>query len=541
MNQKVPDELISAYFDGEVTPDECERVERLLESSAEFRHLLDDTSKLSALLHSFPREAVPAQLLSNVQQHIAKTILRPVAPAKPTPRSLRREWTAFGAGITATMASLLLWVALNPVNPATDKSPSAVAVRSHTTLPAQKSSVAAKQSPIDRDAKSPAVDALNYVPAIVSAGGENGLTTRDNLSLTVPAAKDSPAQTSIDHVQDYVDEVKLPQPKEEFLRTLKNGSVIEQRILDPNNVVMVVELTVVDINKGVEGLQLLLQKRNLNRVESSTAETKHNRTDSIEASRGLSTAKPVATDGLVVLYVRASGAALAEMLSESVKEQPDLYRELVPRLPIEFPWDVTPKSTDVASNAVKSETGSSTETSTTRDAASDPKSVAIEANLIVQTFAESNGLAVDNSLNADREILKQFQYHYKTTARFGVGPVARIGGASDETTSPTNSSETTPPAPRVNLERRVPLFDKARQVKINDSHGYAEFRLSVDQARQQAEILSQAFRNSNAEQASPVEKPGSQQIPVRSNLDSRDSGLMRMLIVVKPERTANNP
>ena len=70
MNHPVPEELISAYFDGEVSPDERGEIERSLESSSELRQQLDETSKLSALLHSFPRESAPRELAANVQKQV---------------------------------------------------------------------------------------------------------------------------------------------------------------------------------------------------------------------------------------------------------------------------------------------------------------------------------------------------------------------------------------------------------------------------------------------------------------------------------------
>jgi hypothetical protein len=121
-NHLVPEDLISAYFDGEVTADERREVEELLESSAEFRQQLDETAKLSGLLHSFPREAAPAGLVSQVQQTV-EGLASPrsrLAPSPATPRApsrtWRREWTAFGVGILATMASLLLVVSLQSTN-----------------------------------------------------------------------------------------------------------------------------------------------------------------------------------------------------------------------------------------------------------------------------------------------------------------------------------------------------------------------------------------------------------------------------------------
>ena len=70
MNPQVPvsDELLSAYFDGEASPEERAAVEQLLDGSVASRRELDEIAQLSALLHSFPREAAPVELASHIQR-----------------------------------------------------------------------------------------------------------------------------------------------------------------------------------------------------------------------------------------------------------------------------------------------------------------------------------------------------------------------------------------------------------------------------------------------------------------------------------------
>lgn len=80
MNPQVPDELISAYFDGEVTPEERAAVEKLLASSEESQRELNETARLSAILHSFPRESAPDELAAQV---LLRTDALPL-PAAPT-------------------------------------------------------------------------------------------------------------------------------------------------------------------------------------------------------------------------------------------------------------------------------------------------------------------------------------------------------------------------------------------------------------------------------------------------------------------------
>ncbi|MBC8113546.1 MAG: zf-HC2 domain-containing protein, partial [Candidatus Saccharimonas sp.] len=112
MNPPVPNELISAYFDGEASPEERAAVESLLDGSTVTRRELDEISQLSALLHSFPRESAPAELVANVRRQTDQLPL--VAQAVPvvSARSRRREWTAAALGAVVTAAALMLMVNL---------------------------------------------------------------------------------------------------------------------------------------------------------------------------------------------------------------------------------------------------------------------------------------------------------------------------------------------------------------------------------------------------------------------------------------------
>ena len=540
MNQQVPDELISAYFDGEVTPAEREQVEQLLASSVELRQVLDDTSKLSALLHSFPREAVPAQLANNVQDQIASVVFSSPSPAGG--RGMRREWMAFGAGMMATMASLLLWVSFNPSSGPTTAA-TVAQTKSHITpdravLAARdqsKGGISNSAVPLLAQAEPHAADAvvndsLSASPALVSAAKE-------------PSPQSYAPAMEAD--AGLVDEYKLPQPTEELLRSLKNGDVVEQRILDPNNAVTVVELTVVDINKGVEGLQLLLQKRNLRHVENVDATEKPAGNPSTVALRSEEMKKAETANSLVALYVRASGAELADMLSELVKDQPDLYRGLSPQLPMELPSSVIVK---VERNSAPTAPAAAAATVQSQGSPAEQQSIAVEANLVVQSFAVSNGMSVDNPLSVQGQQLKHHQYK---SARFGAGPVGRIGGAVEQSTVESKPIETNAPAVplvQTNIDKSRPMFDKARQANHNNSLGYTEFHLAMNQS-QPSEQQSLPRQNSTqsfqyAPRGNEGVAPGGsgvEQGSSQSNSENRDPRLMRMLIVVKPERVAPNP
>jgi hypothetical protein len=539
MNQKVPDELISAYFDGEVTREERAEVERLLESSPECRHLLDDTSKLSALLHSFPRKAAPSQLSKNVQQTVVNIALKPAMTDLPNRRNLRREWTAFGAGMAATVASLVLWISITHNRmPLHESGPSAASQAAKPTA-SPTNSLAAKTTRKSSAGTSAVQPGMRLAGSSDSTNSQ-GLPIADKSpSLAVPLMVAAPPQSANDRENGHP-EFKLPQQKEEFLQSLKNGAIIEQHVLDPSNVVVVVELTVVDVDKGVEGLQVLLQKRNLRQVQNTDVSTKVGATDSqlptATAEKNNKLKKPAEPDGLVAVYVRATGTELAELLNESVKNQPDIYRDLVPHLPMEFPWQGGETSVNAANGNVTSE---STDLAAVPGPL-EPTSVAVEANLVVQSFAVSNGLAVDNSLNANLEILKQFQYK-QPTAKFGVGPVARIAVIEADGTVSTETDEPKSAPAKAESAKQSRFFGAQTPKPPGEVNGFAEFRLAArqsnppDEHREAVQTLTQPLRFPAA--VNGADSGNNKGVPLHSNGTSpgqSDFGFMRMLIVLRP-------
>ncbi|MCP4814436.1 MAG: hypothetical protein GY888_18155, partial [Planctomycetaceae bacterium] len=55
MNEKIPEELISAYIDGELTSDEQVRVEQALLEDPHSQQLLEDLQALHDRLQAIPR------------------------------------------------------------------------------------------------------------------------------------------------------------------------------------------------------------------------------------------------------------------------------------------------------------------------------------------------------------------------------------------------------------------------------------------------------------------------------------------------------
>ncbi|WP_397571610.1 anti-sigma factor family protein [Schlesneria sp. T3-172] len=430
MNLPVPDELISAYFDGEATPAERAEVEQLLDSSPEFRQQLDEISKLSALLHSFPRESAPAGLTANIQKRVDAAPL-PTAPSShPTPaRSWRREWTAFGAGILATMASLLAMVSvrqlplhqnsdqmaeLEHTGPAPDQLAFGRFSKSAAPEAAPEDGIAMSQAtaPVDSidqpmNAEMEAASAMSsFAAGAAMESHENApprakLNSADHVS-TDPTLGEEISPVLVAEMIDPVTNTIQPQSQQDFLSSLTNGDVVVSRIADPTNTVAVIDLTVVDIERGAEELKLLLQKRSVLEVndEASGAAKKrdeHKAFDDRRQLKGDSDRKESDwSDELQVFYVRAPGDQLASTLDDLIKIHPDLYRNWSPQPPIELPAGTRAMVGNYGPKLEVSQslagTDPTNEAHLDRESVELPEEVNEEANIAVTYLATRNAL-----------------------------------------------------------------------------------------------------------------------------------------------------
>jgi hypothetical protein len=115
MNENFPEELISAYLDGQATPEEQQRVEQWLAQNEEHQRLLEDLRNLRCDLQSLPRPTLEINLRDRVLAAIQEQVhgqsqstganssagfpIQPVAaPARPL-----AAWQWFSAGIAATL------------------------------------------------------------------------------------------------------------------------------------------------------------------------------------------------------------------------------------------------------------------------------------------------------------------------------------------------------------------------------------------------------------------------------------------------------
>jgi hypothetical protein len=110
MDQAHYDELLSAYFDRELSPDERAAVDRLLEKSDEARQRLRELEITSRFLRNLPQRQPATDLADDVIERLrGESLLRP-EPVAPRPARRRNVW-AVGAPLAAA-ATLLLWLGI---------------------------------------------------------------------------------------------------------------------------------------------------------------------------------------------------------------------------------------------------------------------------------------------------------------------------------------------------------------------------------------------------------------------------------------------
>jgi anti-sigma factor RsiW len=126
-----PEELLSAYLDGEATPDERALVERRLEDSAEWREVLAEVRSTRALLLGLPVHDAPTGFWDSVLQP-------EVAPPVQLETARRRRgkqvigWLA-GAAAAAAIAAVVLVPEQSQVKPSEATLVSRHAARSSVT------------------------------------------------------------------------------------------------------------------------------------------------------------------------------------------------------------------------------------------------------------------------------------------------------------------------------------------------------------------------------------------------------------------------
>ena len=348
----VTDERLSAYFDGEASPTERAAIESLLDDSLAARRELDEISQLSALLHSFPRESAPVELVANVQRQTDQMPLaaQAVTPAVPA-RSLRREWTAAISGAVVTAAALLMMASVvdrtgsRGMNSVTQTDRTAPAAPSPATSVAgglggaggvardaegvmggtAARPLAMEAAPVTTAlaaAKAPAKNATSDALSVANASPEALFEARQNNALGLNLmVLDNGA------VQNFY--VNNP----DFLNGLKKGEVYQfvPQVADNGSYVAVVDLAVLDVERGVGQMQVLLSQNSIQpRLTGQSNDLEKQKAQKLREQSN------AGGNEMVVVYTVGPGEQLAKTL-EDMQQHPDLFFGWSSQSPVQLP------------------------------------------------------------------------------------------------------------------------------------------------------------------------------------------------------------
>src|SRR3990172_9296929 len=105
MGMEHQDELLSAYLDRELSPDERATVDRLLVNAPEARRSLQELEATSRFLRGLPRRPAP-DLADDITARLRNEALLRPEPQASRPRARRRIWWV-GAPLAAAAAFVL--------------------------------------------------------------------------------------------------------------------------------------------------------------------------------------------------------------------------------------------------------------------------------------------------------------------------------------------------------------------------------------------------------------------------------------------------
>lgn len=211
------EELLSAYYDGELPDEERARAEQLLTDDVAAREVLDEVAEVSGWIRELPRTAAPAGLHDDVLARIRTSAA--ALPLKSAPaRSSWRRW----AGWTAASAAGLLIAAFlfrNELTPEADRRAGKMVAMRDSEVSAETPSLVAAQSDFVSTRHSLAVSAAPMEPPavdLVQMANSNSLQFQDQLA-------------------ELLKNGQTPVPGEEFTNLVQIGDrvvVIKYRIVD---------------------------------------------------------------------------------------------------------------------------------------------------------------------------------------------------------------------------------------------------------------------------------------------------------------------
>ncbi len=269
MTSKIPDDLLSAFLDREVTPDEEALARKHLQKSPQARQEFQDYQRLGQLLHELPRRTVPTEFAAAVMQQAERETLIPLEASAALPsdsqsiRPFRRAWIVSLVGLVATAAAVLVVVNLPVRKDAARKDAvrkDAVAVRETTFGPRSSRPEPQPAKPVSLDSPSPKLLArkLDVDSKMVVAKadghfqGKKGIRIGDGRLLRLSMSQ---PRHRLRRLLARSDKSRMVFPAE--LKAAREGDVVEA-LESVGDQVAVVRLTLVNRTASLGGLQNLL-------------------------------------------------------------------------------------------------------------------------------------------------------------------------------------------------------------------------------------------------------------------------------------------
>lgn len=342
-------ELLSAYHDGEVTPMERAEVERLLADEVRAQREVDELRDLSTTLSSSGGESAPEGLYEAVMRRIERESLLPSPSVTPSERQESRPtsaaWVGIAAAVTTIAAGLLVAVGMmgNPADPpvvADTNRPAADEddlLGDHRAVVAEmadkQNDVDAKRSTVARSADqlATAFNEHNGVgKGLESAAADSIATDGEEGRNRVASAKlpgghvpsDPPRGSKVQDAElataakaativDAFDGIGLGPGRnarltfDDDLKRAEVGDIV-RALENTGDEVAVVRLTVVDRRQGLEALQLLLARNEIDRDSNDESDRE---AEKAKHSDDLGT-------GLEAVFVEATPDQLARTIAE---------------------------------------------------------------------------------------------------------------------------------------------------------------------------------------------------------------------------------
>ncbi len=285
MTSKIPDDLLSAFLDREVTPDEEALVRKHLQKSSQARQEFQDYQRLGQLLHELPRRTAPTEFAAAVMQQAERETLIPLEASATLPRDaqsgrpFRRAWIVSLVGAVATAAAVLVVVNLPARKDAVLKD--AVVKDAVFQDSLRKDAVAMREaSSVDRQSrlepqspKAVAFDALSSMPpssqpaaskpnaeatvAVAKADGHFRARMKSGIASPAVPPLNAAAPTRNAAAPALVDAGKSRMVFPAELKAAREGDVVEA-LESVGDQVAVVRLTLVNRTTSLLGLQNLL-------------------------------------------------------------------------------------------------------------------------------------------------------------------------------------------------------------------------------------------------------------------------------------------